>query len=443
MRTNEHVNRAPQGRIRSVALAFAGAIAAALAIVPAASADSLGPITFAAPGYATGDINGQKLWSNTGAFDAKVVATDARAQSLGFGLRALQMSNATVSGSFANMPIAPKLADLAGEARPISHFEASFKIAASQNAQVPVGAGPLAISVSPDSGDGGRMSYLRFADLADGIHVIFVDVTDPGPLPTVASFDETDIATLSRTAAHTVRLSVDFKPGPANDVVQVFIDGVLVTTGGSWEDYYRYDAEQTGGGNVVPNVRTLLFRLGGGTIPANLNALTHGFLISDVVISTSAPEGPTGPTGEAGATGASGANGSNGSSGSNGTNGATGADGKSASGASTVALKRKMSITFPQATVTTNGANAKVQVRCNGSTLQRCIGTLTLKSQGTVQRAAYAVLKGQTATVTVPLDSDLVEKLSAGGAGTVARAVARTEQDAGRPFRTSRKLHIG
>jgi hypothetical protein len=154
-------------------------------------------------------------------------------------------------------------------------------------------------------------------------------------------------------------------------------------------------------------------------------------------ISASETEGEAGPIGPAGPTGTAGANGSNG------TNGATGADGKSASAASPVALKRKMAITFPDAAVTTNGANAKVQVHCNGSTLQRCIGTLTLKSQGTVQRAAYSVLKGKTVTVNVPLDAGLVEKLSADGAGTVVRAVARTEQDAGRPFRTSRKLHIG
>ena len=35
------------------------------------------------------------------------------------------------------------------------------------------------MSVSPDGGSGDRMSYLRFEDHSDGIHVFFDDVTDP------------------------------------------------------------------------------------------------------------------------------------------------------------------------------------------------------------------------------------------------------------------------
>jgi hypothetical protein len=75
--------------------------------------------------------------------------------------------------------------------------------------------------VSPDDGQGGRMSYLRFEDQPDGVHVFFDDVTDPGPFPTVATFNETDIATLSRTRSHSIRFSIDFKPGPGNDVVRI------------------------------------------------------------------------------------------------------------------------------------------------------------------------------------------------------------------------------
>ena len=41
-----------------------------------------------------------------------------------------------------------------------------------------------AMSVSPDNGSGGRMSYLRFEDQTDGVHVFFNDVTNPGPLGT-------------------------------------------------------------------------------------------------------------------------------------------------------------------------------------------------------------------------------------------------------------------
>ncbi len=113
------------------------------------------------------------------------------------------------------------------------------------------------------------------------MHVFFDDVTDPGPPPTVAAFNETDIATLDRAQAHTVRLSIDFKPGPAN--------GVLKITGTTWEDYYRYYSEQTGNGNVVPVVRKRLFRESGMPDPTNAG---NGFLVDGVSLASSTVIGP-------------------------------------------------------------------------------------------------------------------------------------------------------
>lgn len=137
------------------------------------------------------------------------------------------------------------------------------------------------MSVSPDDGNGGRMSYLRFEDQADGVHVFFVDVADPGPFPTVAEFRETDIATLSRTRAHSIWFSINFKCGPGNDVVRINIDGRNKITGTTWEDYYRYDPEQVGNGNQVPQVDKLLFRQSGVPSPFNLG---NGFLVDGVTL---------------------------------------------------------------------------------------------------------------------------------------------------------------
>jgi uncharacterized protein YkwD len=140
------------------------------------------------------------------------------------------------------------------------------------------------MSVSPDDGNGGRMSYLRFEDQPDGVHVFFDDVTDPGPKYTVATFNETDIATLDRKCAHSIRFSIDFKTGPANDVVRIYIDGKLKKTGTTWEDYYRYDPEQIPNGNQVPVVRKILFRESGTPTPANVD---NGFLIDGVFLASS------------------------------------------------------------------------------------------------------------------------------------------------------------
>ena len=58
------------------------------------------------------------------------------------------------------------------------------------------------------------------------------------------AFVKTDVATLDRAHAHSIRFVIDFKKGP--DVVEIFIDGKKVVTGTTWEDYYRSDPEQAG-----------------------------------------------------------------------------------------------------------------------------------------------------------------------------------------------------
>jgi hypothetical protein len=140
------------------------------------------------------------------------------------------------------------------------------------------------MSVSPDDGNGSRMSYLRLEDRVDGVHVFFVDVTDPGPFPTVATFNEKDIATLSRARAHSIIFVITLVNGPHNDVVQIVVDGRTRITGTTWEDYYRYDPEQVANGNKVPVISKLLFRLSGAPSPLDLG---NGFLVDGVTLSSS------------------------------------------------------------------------------------------------------------------------------------------------------------
>ena len=220
----------------------------------AAAANTTGPITFDPP-YVLANINGQQGWSNTGLYDANVVSTTR----FDFG-RALQISNAKTSGSFGDQTFSPAV-DPAG-LRAHSHFEASFQIGTTTDS-VQDG---LHISVSPDNGQGARMSYLRFEDQPDGVHVFFDDVTDKGPIGTVATFNESDIATLSRASAHTVTFWMT-STRAGHDVVKIFIDGDKVAQGVSWKNYYRFDPEQAGGGNIVPTVSKMLFRASGAPLP--------------------------------------------------------------------------------------------------------------------------------------------------------------------------------
>ena len=101
----------------------------------------------------------------------------------------------------------------------------------------------------------------------------------------------------SRDGAHNLRFDETLVPGPHNDVVKIYLDGSLIHTGTSWEDYYRYCAE-SGGGTGGPladksrTVRSLLFRSSGTADPLNAG---NGFLV-DNVSSATGDVGPGAPT---------------------------------------------------------------------------------------------------------------------------------------------------
>ena len=231
--------------------------------------------------FTTGSVNGQGGWSATGSsYDQSVV--DNTFGFTSFGCKSLRVSDAVTSGSFGDWIFAPATGSTAGESSvgDVNHYEVQFDFAST----MPTEQSGLAVSVSPDDGSGSRMSYLRFEDQSDGVHVIFSDVTDPGPLHTTATFNYTDIATLDRSASHTVKLTIDFYDGPGNDIVKVYIDGSLVHTGRSWEDYYRYDDEQAGNGNTLFPIDTLIIQARGTAHTANSG---NGFLFDNLDISTS------------------------------------------------------------------------------------------------------------------------------------------------------------
>lgn len=256
-------------------------------------AEVLPTVDFEPSTYTLGNINGQDGWTKTGPFDSTVVTNSYGYTA--FGTQSLRISNSVTSGSFGDQTFAKPLANAVGEVDSTdgsfsrgtlqSHFEAQFDLASTMTTHQP----GMSLSVSPDRGDGSRMSYLRFVDETDGIHVYFDDVQGTG---TSANFVETDIATLSRSVPHTVKFVMDLKDGASNDVVKVYIDDVLEITGTSWENYYRYDAESVA--EPTPRiVKTLLFRAAGTAVPTNAG---NGFLFDNVSLTSSIPEMPSVPT---------------------------------------------------------------------------------------------------------------------------------------------------
>jgi hypothetical protein len=289
------------------------AVATTLVALPAtaAQADVWGT-TFESPAYSAGDIDTQGDWTNAGGYDANVasVSSFADAAGYGFGTKALQISNAKTSGSFTDQTYTPRLIDEAGEADAVGngisggirrpHFEARFRLGTTKATQQP---GNLQLRVSPDRGEGGRMTYLRFEDQADGVHVIFKDLPDGTLTGGHVNFVDTDVATLSRASSHLIEYSIDLKDGPDNDVVRVLVDGTVVATGHTWEEYYRHDTEQAGNGNEVPTISALGFVQSG---PQAVGNAGQGFLIDDVRIESTSPGANPGPVGPQGAGGSQG-----------------------------------------------------------------------------------------------------------------------------------------
>ncbi len=257
-------------------------------IAQPAYADALN-VNFENPPYTLGSINSVDGWSALGSVGSGCALYDQFVSSSlgtpGFGSQSLRISDAVTSGCFSDQVFAKPLTDAVGEKDSTAstfptgnlqrHFEMQFDIASTvPDAQQP----GLHVSVSPDRGDGSRMSYLRFEDGTNGLDVYFDDVvgtTNP------ANFHETLIASgLDRKSKHSIKLTLDTLDGPSNDVVKVWIDGTLKITGTSWENYYRYDTEASA--EQSPRiVKTVLFRSAGAAISADQG---KGFLFDNLYL---------------------------------------------------------------------------------------------------------------------------------------------------------------
>ena len=75
------------------------------------------------------------------------------------------------------------------------------------------------LTVSPDRGDGARMSWVKISDTPTGLALQFSEYKNGGWVYTPIASD------LDRTQVHTLKLTMQFVDGPANDIVNVFVDG--------------------------------------------------------------------------------------------------------------------------------------------------------------------------------------------------------------------------
>ncbi|MFV8817779.1 hypothetical protein [Haliea sp. E17] len=232
-------------------------------------------------------VDGQDGWTATGAWDEEIV-------DIGGDLK-WRLSNAVTAGSFGDMPFTPAFAPTAGEttatpAAGANIFEAEFSFQSATGAAQ----NGLAITISPDNGSGARLSYINITDSGSGLDVGFYDYDSTQP--TVGPFTNFQFSTLASgldySSAHTLRIAIFFAEGPSknpvdpatspNDVVMVWVDGALVHTGSTWEQYYPENQPGTPG---PYSISQLLFRVSGTAQPALSGG---GLLFDDFAVSTQA-----------------------------------------------------------------------------------------------------------------------------------------------------------
>jgi uncharacterized repeat protein (TIGR01451 family) len=171
-------------------------------------------------------------------------------------------------------PYSKPTAAAAGASLPITEYTAQFSfISTKPSVQQP----GLNVSVSPDEGEGGRMSYIGLEDEPNGIEITFYDTNAEG------EFVGYDLGTLPRNVPHTIKFWIKLNPPPNNDLVRIYIDGHDVgqcfTT---WANFYRSVKQP------VPPIDRLEFRSVGEH--ENTSLLGHGYLFDNV--STTTANGP-------------------------------------------------------------------------------------------------------------------------------------------------------
>jgi uncharacterized repeat protein (TIGR01451 family) len=283
------------------------ALAAAVSMVLLVSGVAAASITlFEEPLFDLGSVNGQSgvggfPWKSAplgaipacvptptnGQYDQAVVANSVAppGDPPGFGSQSLRMSNACASSEFFNQTYSPQELQQVGEQRPNKVFLAEFAFIPTTPAYQP----GLFISVSPDSGEGSRMSWVGLQDTAEGIQVSVNDTPDvdgefvahPGPL-------------LDRTSPHRIRFWIKVNQGIDNDLVRISVDGVdLGQCFTTWENYYRTAPEQAPppNRNTPATINSLQFRT---SVPGPPALAGNGYLFDNVSITPSNGPGPPG-----------------------------------------------------------------------------------------------------------------------------------------------------
>ncbi len=263
--------------------------------------------------FTTGvSINGQSGWTveDQWGYDfvegGKPYNLDEQIVDDGTGNKVWRISSAYAYSEYSSQPFSPTTARVAGEngsslwndrgpdhTNPYNpphfganaatdRFHAAFDFRSATGAAQP----GLAITLSPSAKQSTvRMSYLRISDNgSSGFDLLFYDTSNGDQ-----NWNPTTVATgLSYSGWHSIVMDIEFVDGVdtgggqvnGNDVVRVYVDGILGHTGTTWESYYYAEGE----GVTEPRLQavdSLLFRVAGTASPATLG---NGFYFDNVQV---------------------------------------------------------------------------------------------------------------------------------------------------------------
>ena len=254
-------------------------------------------VTTTFDGFKLGTVNGQDGWHSAkrnpddpppsvpalpNGYDQDVVSSTVA----GFGTQSLRHSNAYSenTGEFQFQTYSRSNAVNAGDALPNTEFVGDFQFTSTS----PALQNGLKMSITPDDGVGGRMSYVSLQDTDAGIKATIYDTQ-----PANGDFVAYPAGIYSRNAVHTVRFLLHLIPGPDNDIVHIVIDGVDIGNGlgvclTTWENFYRHSNQ------AVPVTNSLQFRSandGGNPGLVIPNLVGHGYLFDNVSTDTTPATG--------------------------------------------------------------------------------------------------------------------------------------------------------
>jgi hypothetical protein len=272
-----------------------GALLGLLGTAGGATAGSFSTGFEASQGYTVGSINGQNGWQVTNPNFVQGV-TNAAALS---GTQSLFRSNNFASGTFGDQLYSPSFG-FAGETGAVHVVGNNNYVSATvwfkAGSKTPDGS---EVSVALSDVTGSRMWNVQLynggSGVTGGLDVLASDVFD-STFGQSANFVTVDLGlNLDPTSWHELTVNTQFVDGQANDVVQYFLDGMLVHTGTTWEQYYRDDPEQAGNGNQLFGVDRLLFRTAVSPSqldPSFTDAGAKGFFFDNISVNAQDPAIP-------------------------------------------------------------------------------------------------------------------------------------------------------